>query len=78
MINPAQQQVLQQYYGELQKAGEYIRQLLGQAAGGCQQMIAQNPLDPTPLSNALGAIGQQVEGVSRKMSDYLRSHHRAR
>ena len=70
MINAAQQQVLQQYYGELQKAGEYIRQLLGQAATGCQQMTAQNPLDPTPLSNALGAIGQQVEDVARKMSDY--------
>ena len=70
MINPAQQQVLQQYYAELQKAGEYIRQLLGQAATGCQQMIAQNPIDPIPLSNALGAIGQQVQDLSRKMSDY--------
>jgi len=25
MVNAAQQQILQQYYAELQKAGEYIR-----------------------------------------------------
>ncbi len=69
MINPQQQQLLGDWQRNLQGAGGHIQQLLQQASQGAQQMIIQNPTDATPLRNALGAIGQQVEGVRRQVSD---------
>ncbi len=68
-MNPSQQQIVAQYNQHLHGAGGRLQQLLQQAHAGCQQMIAQNPTDPTPLDNALGAIEQQYEGVARVASD---------
>ncbi len=68
-MNPAQQQIVDQWNQFLQQLGGQIQGLLGQAAGGCQQLIAQNPMDPSPLGNALGAVGQQARDLGRKSSD---------
>jgi hypothetical protein len=69
MINPQQQQLLGDWQRNLQGASGHVHQLLQQAAAGSQQMIAQTPTDPAPLRNALGAVGQQVVGVRRQISD---------
>jgi hypothetical protein len=68
-MNPAQQQIVGQYNAFLQQTSQQQQQLMEQAAGGCKQMIAQNPSDPIPLGNALGAIEQQVKDLRRKVSD---------
>ena len=55
-MNPAQQQIVAQWNQHLQQTGGQLQGLLQQAGGGCEQLIAQNPVDPIPLNNALGAI----------------------
>ncbi|CAN5374588.1 hypothetical protein BH09MYX1_BH09MYX1_03670 [soil metagenome] len=69
-MNPEQQQILDQFYGHIRQAQDYVKQLLTHSDAGCQQMIAQNPTDAIPLSNALGAIEHQVKDVGRKTDDY--------
>ncbi len=68
-MNPAQQQIIAQYSQHLQQSGAQLQGLLNQAAGGCQQMIAQNPVDPMPLGNALSAIEQQVKTMRGEVSN---------
>src|SRR5574340_1573924 len=68
-MNPAQQQLVAQWNQYLQQLGGQLNQLLQQAGAGCQQMIAQNPTDPMPLNNALGAIDQQVRTIVRQVDD---------
>jgi hypothetical protein len=68
-MNPAQQQIVGQYNALLQQISQQQQQLIDQAAAGARQMIAQNPIDQTPLSNALGAIEQQVKDLRRKAGD---------
>jgi hypothetical protein len=68
-MTPAQQPILAQFNAMLAQTSAQLQQLLQQAGAGCQQMIAQNPTDATPLSNALGAIGQQARDLSRRVSD---------
>jgi len=70
-MNPAQQQIVDQYNQFLQQLGGQLQQLLQQATGGCQQLIAQNPTDPTALGNAIGAIDHQVRDLVRKASDSI-------
>lgn len=74
-MNPAQQPIAGQYYALLQQISQQQQQLLQQASGGCQQMIAQNPVDSIPLSNALGAIEQQVKDMRRRGSDSFGEHY---
>jgi hypothetical protein len=74
-MNPAQQQVFAQYHQVLQHFGGQLQGLFQQAAGGCYQMIAQNPSDPMPLNNAIGAIEQQVKGIRRQVSDAFSPHY---
>ncbi len=69
MMTPAQQQIVTQYSQFLQQIGAQLQQLMAEAGAGCQQMIAQNVADPMPLSNALGAIGQQAGALRRKSDD---------
>ena len=69
-MNPEQKQILDQFYAHIRQAQDYVKQLLAHSDAGCQQMIAQNPTDAMPLSNALGAIEHQVKDVGRKTSDY--------
>lgn len=69
MITPAQENTVAQFGQRLQQTGAELQQLMQQALAGCQQMIAQNPADPTPLSNALGAVGQQAKTIMRKPGD---------
>ena len=69
MITPAQQQIVAQYGQLLQQTGGELQQLMQQAGDGCKQMIAQNPADPMPLQNALGAVGQQAKTIMRKPGD---------
>jgi hypothetical protein len=69
MINPQQQQLLADWQKNLQGASGHVYQLLQQAAAGSEQMIGQSPTDPTPLRNALAAVGHQVDGVRRQISD---------
>jgi hypothetical protein len=68
-MTPAQQPIMAQWNAQLQQTSAQLQQLLQQAGAGCQQMIGQNPTDATPLSNALGAIDQQVRDMSRRMND---------
>lgn len=69
MITPAQQQIVAQFGQFLQQTGAELQQLIAQAGPGCQQMIAQNPADPMPLNNALGAVNQQAKAILRKPGD---------
>jgi hypothetical protein len=69
-MNPEQKQILDQFYGHIRQSQDYVRQLLAHADAGCQQMIAQNPIDAMPLGNALGAIGHQVKDVQKKTDEY--------
>src|SRR5262245_56738259 len=68
-MNPAQQQILAQWNQHLQHVGGQLQGLLHQAAGGCQQTIAQSPGDPTALGNAMGAIEQQVKQLRKQVDD---------
>jgi hypothetical protein len=68
-MNPAQQQIVAQWNQYMQQIGAQLQQLLHQAHAGCQRMIAQNPTDPIPLNNALGAIEQQKKDLARKLND---------
>jgi hypothetical protein len=68
-MNPAQQQIVAQWNQFMQQIGGQLQQLLQQAQAGCQQLIAQNPTDPIPLNNALGAIEQQYKDLERKLHD---------
>jgi hypothetical protein len=51
----------------MHQLGGQLQQLLHQADGGFQQMIAQNPSDPIPVNNALGAIEHQYKDLSEKL-----------
>jgi hypothetical protein len=73
-MNPAQQQIVAQWNQYLQQTGGQLQQLLQQAGGGCEQLIGQNPIDPVPLNNALGAIEHQVKDLGSKLDDAF-SHH---
>ncbi len=73
-MHPAQQNVVAQYNQLLQQTGGQLGGLLQQAAGGCQQMIAQNPTNPTPLGNALVAVEQQVKAMRKQANDAFRPH----
>lgn len=68
-MNPTQQQIFAQWNQFLQHTGAQLQQLVQQAGAGCQQMIQQNPTDPMPLNNALGAVQHQVQDLSRKPDD---------
>jgi hypothetical protein len=68
-MNPAQQQIVAQWNQHLQQTGGQLQGLLQQAGGGCEQLIAQNPVDPIPLNNALGAIEHQVKDLRSKVDD---------
>jgi hypothetical protein len=74
-MNPAQQQITAQWNHYLQQMGGHLQGLLQQAGGGCEQMIAQNPLDPIPLNNALGAIEHQVKDLRGKLGDAFSEHY---
>lgn len=74
-MNPQQQQILAQYDQRLQQAAAQLHALIQQAHQGAQQLIAQNPTDPTPLANALGAISQQAKDVRYKASESLSEHY---
>jgi hypothetical protein len=74
-MHPAQQQVVAQYNQLLQQAGGNLNGLLQQASGGFQQMIAQNPTDPLPLGNAMGAIDQQVKAIRKQPNDAFSPHY---
>ena len=68
-MNPAQQQIVAQWNQYLQQSGGQLQGLLQQAGGGCEQLIGQNPVDPIPLNNALGAIEHQVKDLRRQIND---------
>jgi hypothetical protein len=68
-MNPQLQQIVGQYNALLQQLTQQQQQLTDQAAAGCRQMMAQNPTDPTPLGNALGAIEQQVKDLRKHAND---------
>ncbi len=68
-MNPAQQQIVAQWNQHLQQAGGQLQGLLQQAASGCEQLIGQNPVDPIPLNNALGAIEHQVKDLRSAIDD---------
>jgi hypothetical protein len=70
-MNPQQQQIVAQYDQRLQQGAAQLHALIQQSAQGAQQLIAQNPTDPTPLANALGAISQQANDVRYKASECL-------
>lgn len=74
-MNPAQQQLVAQWNQELHQAGGQLSQLLQQAGAGCQQMIAQNPTDPLPLNNAIGAIEHQVKDIRSKADDTFSAYY---
>ena len=74
-MNPQQQQIVAQFDQRLQQGAQQLQALIQQAHQGAQQLIAQNPTDPTPLANALGAISQQAIEVRRKSSDALSEHY---
>lgn len=73
-MNPAQQHIVAQWNQYLQQMGGHLQQLLQQAGGGCEQLIGQNPIDPVPLNNALGAIEHQVKDLHSKLSDSFSQH----
>ena len=68
-MNPAQQQTVAQWNQHLQQAGGQLQGLLQQAGSGCEQLIGQNPVDPIPLNNALGAIEHQVKDLRSAIDD---------
>ena len=74
-MNPAQQHIVAQWNQYLQQSGGHVQQLLQQAGGGCEQLIGQNPIDPMPLNNALGAIEHQVKDVGSKLDDAFSQHY---
>lgn len=74
-MNPAQQHIVAQWNQYLQQTGGHVQQLLQQAGGGCEQLIGQNPVDPMPLNNALGAIEHQVKDVGSKLDDAFSQHY---
>lgn len=74
-MNPAQQHVVAQWNQYLQQMGGHLQQLLQQAGGGCEGLIAQNPVDPTPLNNAVGAVEHQVKDLRDKLDDAFSEHY---
>lgn len=74
-MNPAQQQIVAQWNQMLQQVGGQLQGLIQQAGGGCEQMIAQNPTDPIPLNNALGAIEQQFKQIRTSLGDSFSQHY---
>ncbi|MBX3191036.1 MAG: hypothetical protein KF819_28830 [Labilithrix sp.] len=74
-MNPAQQQIVAQWNQYLQQMGGHVQGLMGQAGPGCEQLIGQNPTDPIPLNNALGAIEHQVKDLRSKLGDAFSEHY---
>jgi len=74
-MNPAQQQIVAQWNQYLQQMGGHMQGLLQQAGPGCEQLIGQNPIDPIPLNNALGAIEHQVKDLRGKLGDAFSEHY---
>src|SRR5437867_7511591 len=74
-MNPAQQQIVNQYNQLMQTIGGQIQNLLGQAGAGCQGMIQQNPTDPIPLNNAMTAVEQQFKELRGTLGDAFSAHY---
>ncbi|MBI5536526.1 MAG: tetratricopeptide repeat protein [Deltaproteobacteria bacterium] len=69
-----QQAIVAQWQQWLQTTTQQVTQILQEAHAGCQGLIAQHPTDPTPLSNALSAVGLRISALQRSISDTLDSH----
>lgn len=74
-MNSAQQQIVGQWNQYLQQMGGHLQGLIQQAAQGCEGLIAQNPTDPMPLNNALGAIEHQVKDLRSKADEAFGQHY---
>jgi hypothetical protein len=69
-----QQAILSQWQQWLQTTSQQVTQTLQEAHAGCQGLIASHPTDPTPLSNALTAVGQRISDLRSAISDTLENH----
>lgn len=64
-----QDTILAQWQQWLQATGQQVSQLLQESHAGCLGLLASHPTDPTPMGNALSAVGQRIDAIRRSIAD---------
>jgi hypothetical protein len=68
-MTPSQQELVTRFRTFMQKVMTRLRDVLAEAETGCREMIKNNPADPIPLNNVLGALRTRKVNLDKKIYD---------
>lgn len=68
-MTPSQQATITRWRTFLGKVMSRLRDVLAEADGGCREMIENNPSDPIPVTNVLGALRARKVNLDKKIYD---------
>jgi hypothetical protein len=68
-MTPSQQAIVTRWRTFMSKVMGRLRDVLAEAETGCREMIKNNPADPIPLGNVLGALRARKVNLDKKIYD---------